>query len=138
MLGPKRIGDLIYGYSLSIICSRRMKQDLMIRIANDAEIFEYFSLEEFGINNVAFPREQALLLVDVFKKYGLSVLGGDVYMKTGSAIDITYDNWYCDKRVNESDGDFLKRSCDVAETYIKEYKRKNIIKEPLFAFVVVE
>lgn len=112
-----------------------MNKDKIIKMATEANISKYFSLEEFGINNVAFPREQALLLVDVFKKYGLSILGGDVYMKTGSAIVITYDNWYCDKRVNESDGDFLKRSCDEAKSYISSYMR-NTIKEPLFSFVL--
>ena len=115
-----------------------MNKDNIIKVATEGKISKYFSLEEIGIDNCAFPYEQAILLVDVLRQLCVPILGGDVYMKSGSAIEITYDNWYSDKKENERDSDFLRRSCDAAETFIKEYKRKNIIKEPLFAFVIGE
>ena len=111
---------------------------MITKIAKEGKISKYFSLEEIGIDNYAFPYEQAILLVDVLRQLCVPILGGDVYMKSGSTIAITYDNWYCDKKEDERDGEFLRRSCDAAETFIKEYKRKNMIKEPLFAFVIVE
>ena len=101
-----------------------MYKDIIIKIATEANISKCFSLEEIGIDNYAFPY--------------VSILGGDVYLKRGSSIDISYDNWYCDKKEDEQDSVFVNRSCDVAETFIKEYKRKNIVKEPLFAFVIGE
>ena len=113
-----------------------MNKDILIKTATEANISKYFSLEEIGINNSAFPFQQAILLVDALRQSNVPILGGDVYLKLGSSIEPSYDNWYCDKIEDERDSDFLRRSCDVAETFIKEYKRKNIIKEPLFAFVI--
>ena len=113
-----------------------MKQ--FIKIATEANISKYFSLEEIGIDNYAFPYQQAILLVDALRQSNVPILGGDVYLKLGSSIESSYDNWYCDKKEDEQDSVFVNRSCDVAETFIKEYKRKNAIKEPLFAFVIGE
>ena len=115
-----------------------MNKDTIIKIATEANISKCFSLEEIGIDNYAFPYQQAILLVDVLRQSNVSILGGDVYLKRGSSIDISYDNWYCDKKEDEQDSVFVNRSCDVAKTFIKEYKRKNIVKEPLFAFVIGE
>ena len=115
-----------------------MYKDIIIKIATEANISKYFSLEEIGIDNYAFPYQQAILLVDALRQSNVPILGGDVYLKLGYSIEISYDNWYCDKKENERDGVFVNRSCDVAETFIKEYKRKNNVKEPLFAFVIGE
>ena len=115
-----------------------MNKDIIIKIATEANISKYFSLEEIGIDNYAFPYQQAILLVDALRQSNVPILGGDVYLKLGSSIESSYDNWYCDKIEDERDSVFVKRSCDVAETFIKEYKRRNIIKDPLFAFVLGE
>ena len=115
-----------------------MNKDTIIKIATEANISKYFSLEEIGINNFAFLYQQAILLVDVLRQSNVPILGGDVYLRLESSIEISYDNWYCDKKEDERDSVFVNRSCDVAETFIKEYKRKNAIKEPLFAFVIGE
>lgn len=117
---------------------KKMYKDIINKIATEANISKCFSLEEIGIDNYAFPYQQAILLVDVLRQSNVSILGGDVYLKRGSSIDISYDNWYCDKKEDEQDSVFVNRSCDVAKTFIKEYKRKNIVKEPLFAFVIGE
>ena len=113
-----------------------MYNDIIIKIATEANISKYFSLEEKGIDNYAFSYQQAILLVDALRQSNVPILGGDVSLKLGSSIEPSYDNWYCDKIEDERDSDFLRRSCDVAETFIKEYKKNNIIKEPLFAFVI--
>ena len=115
-----------------------MYKDIIIKIATEANISKYFSLEEIGIDNYAFPYQQAILLVYVLRQSYVPILGGDVYLKLGSSLESSYDNWYCDKKEDERDSVFVKRSCDVAEIFIKEYKWKNIVKEPLFAFVIGE
>jgi hypothetical protein len=112
-----------------------MNKDIIIKVATESKISKYFSLEEIGIDNCAFPYEQAIMLVDMLRQSCVPILGGDVYLKIGSTIEITYDNWYCDKSVNESDGDFLKRSCDEAKCFISSYtEQKNA--ETLFSFVL--
>ena len=115
-----------------------MNKDIIIKVATESKISKYFSLEEIGIDNCAFPYEQAIMLVDMLRQSCVPILGGDVYLRLESSIEISYDNWYCDKKEDEQDSVFVNRSCDVAETFIKEYKRKNAIKEPLFAFVIGE
>ena len=115
---------------------KKMNKDIIIKVATESKISKYFSLEEIGIDNCAFPYEQAIMLVDMLRQSCVPILGGDVYLRLESSIEISYDNWYCDKKEDERDSVFVNRSCDVAETFIKEYKRKNAIKEPLFAFVI--
>ena len=117
---------------------KKMNKDIIIKVATESKISKYFSLEEIGIDNCAFPYEQAIMLVDMLRQSCVPILGGDVYLRLESSIEISYDNWYCDKKEDERDSVFVNRSCDVAETFIKEYKRKNAIKEPLFAFVIGE
>ena len=63
----------------------------------------------------------------------------DIIIKIATEANISkYFSLYCDKKEDEQDSVFVNRSCDVAKTFIKEYKRKNIVKEPLFAFVIGE
>lgn len=114
-----------------------MNQNLLIKLTNDCNISEFYSLEELGIDNIAFPYKQALMLVDILRESHVSILGGDVYLKKGSCIEISYDNWYCEKGDGELDCYFIKRSCDIAESYIKNYIR-NTINKPLFSFVLRE
>ena len=89
---------------------KKMNKDTIIKIATEANISKYFSLEEISIDNYAFPYQQAILLVDVLRQSNVHILGGDVYLKLGYSIEISYDNWYCDKKENERDGVFVNRS----------------------------
>ena len=88
-----------------------MNKDTIIKIATEANISKCFSLEEIGINNFAFLYQQAILLVDVLRQSNVPILGGDVYLRLESSIEISYDNWYCDKKEDERDSVFVNRSC---------------------------
>ncbi|MBQ9556024.1 MAG: hypothetical protein IJV05_07355 [Muribaculaceae bacterium] len=106
-------------------------------MANEAHIAGYYSLKDLGIDNVAFPFRQALAIIALIRRHNVPILGGDVCLIKGVVVYITDDNWYCDQLAGESEGDFARRSCDQAESYINSYKN-NSTGEPLFAFVIPE
>ena len=112
-----------------------MTEHDIITMANDAQISGYYSLQALGIDDVAFPFKQALAMIALMRRHYVPILGGDVYLKIGSDISITCDNWYCNQLAGESDGDYARRSCEKAESYINNYKN-NSTDVPLFALVI--
>lgn len=107
----------------------------MIDIIQEAHICNYYSLEESGIHDIAFPRQEALRVVQTCRILGISILGGDVYHKNDSAIELSYDNWYYDKNPVVSDLENIRQSCNRAERYIKNY-HDHSGRVSLFTFVL--
>lgn len=81
-----------------------------------------YSLESVGIKNWALDSSQALASIGKFESSGVAILGGDVYHLIGGRVEHTYDNWYCEKKIGESDLEFLKRSLLKAKLYIENYQ----------------
>ncbi|WP_313025151.1 Imm40 family immunity protein [Pseudomonas lopnurensis] len=89
------------------------------------------SLDCVGIKNWALERDDALCAINELEALEVPILGGDVCQLIDGAIELTYDNWYCDQEPGELDSEFLKRSSDRARRYICNYS----MGKPLFVIV---
>jgi Immunity protein 40 len=76
-----------------------------------------------GSNEFALEYKDALLGLEILKKFGVAILGGDILtMKSGELIysyqvwgdEYHYLNWHCDKIKNESEQQYLFRSFTIA------------------------
>jgi len=59
----------------------------------------------------------ALSLIEVAKS---AVLGGDILSDESGKLSYTYENWYCQRMVSESEIDYRLRSYQVAREYISK------------------
>ncbi len=84
-----------------------------------------YDLSPLGVNNVGYSRHEALNKLVALESQGIPILGGDVFILKGEKISLTYDNWYCNLKNEESKTDFVARSCKVAYDYIRNYKNAN-------------
>ena len=80
-----------------------------------------FNLSELGINDVAYPKYEALRMISRFEEQGIPVLGGDVFLLKDNIPSLTYDNWYCDKNPQEPNQEYVIRSCKKAYEYVSTY-----------------
>ena len=92
-----------------------------MEFTNNSILSRGIPLKEFGINNWAFDREGALLILRELKAKRIPILGGDIHEKRGSTIELCLDNWYCDREPNESINSYIDRSILVAHDYINSY-----------------
>ena len=104
-------------------------------IANKHSI-NYCSLDELGVNSVAFEKREALHLLEYLKNEIIPIIGIDIYEMKEGIIDFSsnYDSWSCDRKENESLSDFVKRSHKSAYEYVDNYSITDGI--PLFDLVV--
>lgn len=79
------------------------------------------SLYAFGVHEHALTRDDALLAVALARRRSVPVLGGDVWVRRGAELRLTYDNWYCDPRPGEGVADYFARSWTTAEDYIARF-----------------
>ena len=93
-----------------------------------------YDLREMGINDVAYIKEEALILINNLRNLVLPVLGGDVYiLENKHDISYTDEGWSCERNENEDLLTYVNRSCQMAKEFINNYKaEKNI---PLFCIV---
>lgn len=80
------------------------------------------SLEDVGVRNWALSREEALVALAKFAEIEIAVLGGDVYLANGSIVELSYDNWYCNRDKFETISAYVERSIAAAKSYIMNYK----------------
>lgn len=92
------------------------------------------NLEKYGVNNWAITRKEALRLLELLEENKSAVYGGDVYVRNQNQIDLTYDNWFCERDKQEIETDYIKRSILFAKNYIDKY-RSHVEGEKLFAMV---
>jgi len=59
------------------------------------------SLESYGLNDLAWGREDALQLINEIMEHKIGILGGDVYRLVGSRLDPLSDNWSCEPMEKE-------------------------------------
>lgn len=91
-------------------------------------------LLEFGVNSRAFNKEEAQYILDILRKTGIAIKGGDVWKKDGNNMTLTYDNWYCERNQNETYYDFVNRSIEYTQLYINNY---NVEKGNLYFELVI-
>jgi hypothetical protein len=90
-------------------------------------------LDEVGVHNWALSRDDALAALTKFAEMGIAVLGGDVYFVNNAVVELSYDNWYCNRDEHESDFAYVERSIVAARSYIEKYNCLD--RKVLFAIV---
>lgn len=82
-------------------------------------------LSDVGVRNWGLNKGMAIDALNIFKEHEIAVLGGDVYLIIENKISPTYDSWYCDTVIGESDLSYAMRSMEVARDYISNYPISN-------------
>ncbi len=80
------------------------------------------ALHQIGINDIAWPRDAALTLLQALRTRTIAVLGGDVLRLAYDKLDHTYDNWYTNPHPSEDFAHYAVRSQEVAAAYIQDYR----------------
>jgi hypothetical protein len=79
------------------------------------------SLEALGINNLAWPLDATLRIVDHLEGRSIAVLGDDVLRVDQGRPTYTYDSWHSDPRVGEAFGEYATRSHAETRAYLGRY-----------------
>lgn len=93
-----------------------MNYKLKNKIAKNALL-----LFDYGLNDLAWSREDALRLITSLMNEDIGVLGGDVYFLSLHKLRSLGDNWSCHPTEQEQLVDFYLRSKIETLRYIKEY-----------------
>jgi hypothetical protein len=105
---------------------------------NSSQISDILSrghfLGDIGINGWALNKEEAEIALLEFEKMQIPILGGDVYEMKNSIISHNYDNWYYERKEDESFAEFVSNSIEKATEYIRNYYRNC---DPNIFFVLV-
>jgi hypothetical protein len=88
-------------------------------------------ITNIGSNELAWSREDALHVLELFAEHLTVVLGGDVLELQAGKYKYTYDNWHFDPSSVNSPATNSKNSIQLAKTYIQGYR------EGPFVFVLV-
>jgi hypothetical protein len=102
-----------------------LKQEIKEKITKKA-----ISLDEYGINDLAWSKENAKKLINTIMKDKIGILGGDVYKLTLKSLESLSDNWSCEPMEDESEEEYYSRSKSESLKYIENYPvepGKNII-----------
>ena len=91
------------------------------------------SLSSLGLEEVAWSKRDALVVLEEIDGLAVAVLGGDVYRISGEELVPTYDNWSCGRELDESAVEFADRSRRVAVGYIDSH---SVGEEAFFALVL--
>lgn len=87
-------------------------------------------LEGYGLNDLAWNKEDAKNLINSILKDKIGILGGDVYTLTSHRLEPLYDNWACEPRATESEEEYYLRSKLESLKYIENYltqEKENVI-----------
>lgn len=93
------------------------------------------SLQQLGLDDIALPRADALIALELLQQQSVPILGGDVYVVRGDRTELAHANWHSDPRADESRADYVARSCQDARTYIAAYPHRDG-ETPVFVIVV--
>lgn len=93
-----------------------LKQELREKI-----IQRSISLEKYGINDLAWSKENAQNLINSIMQDKIGILGGDVYKLTSDHLEPLYDSWFCEPATDESEKEYYFRSKFEALKYIENY-----------------
>jgi Immunity protein 40 len=104
---------------------------------NDLLASSGVSLASLGFRDIGLSRSDALRAVEVLRHTECAILGGDVYLRRGDRLEVTYDSWCTDPRPQEDHKVYLRRSWDKADAYIKNFP-DFADAEVLFGIVVKE
>ena len=92
------------------------------------------SLRCLGLTEMALCRADAMRAVELLRKTSVPILGGDVYFRKVTGIELAYANWHSDPLDGEDGEAFVKRSCRETEHYIEKFPTTD--EEPIFVLVL--
>jgi hypothetical protein len=78
-------------------------------------------LDEYGFNDLAWGREDALAMIRSLLEDKIGILGGDACTLTQGALQFSGDNWICQTLENETAEQFYMRSKLLSLAYIENY-----------------
>lgn len=81
------------------------------------------SLEDLGLNEVAWPSRVVSRVLQALQASGAAVLGGDVYAEEGGTLRPLLEGWHCDRLRGESVSAYVRRSWKEASEYVNRYPR---------------
>src|SRR5579863_863512 len=89
-------------------------------------------LSSLGIRDIGLTRDDALRAVSLLQRDSIPILGGDVFFRRGSKIEVAYANWHSDPKPGEDKDAYLGRSWTTTFKYIQDFPVRSDV-EPLFA-----
>jgi hypothetical protein len=100
------------------------------------DLLEYISdrsidLDEMGVNNFALLKQDALQLIEKFKKNNILLYGGDFIIKENGKLNYNYTNWSTNGRDIESNLNYAKAFIGkyaTDNTYIEFITEKDLYK----------
>lgn len=78
-------------------------------------------LDKYGLNDLAWTKEDAQTLIRAVMKDRIGILGGDLYQLNHGRVEPLYDNWSCEPRGNEEEEEYYSRSKIESLSYIDSY-----------------
>jgi len=93
----------------------------MVRSEEQKIIDGGYSLENIGVNGIAYPKIDALKIAHDYFVSGMPILGGDVYVLKNGLLERTYDNWYYNQGADESAPEYIKNSYERTDKFIRNY-----------------
>ncbi|WP_314576029.1 Imm40 family immunity protein [Enterococcus gilvus] len=89
-----------------------------------------YDLENYlGLFELAWSKEDLMIILQILEKKRYLLLGGDVYKFVGNTIESTYDSWYFE-------GKDSFESVDTAQKYISNYLNRNNDGKYLFSLII--
>jgi hypothetical protein len=79
------------------------------------------SLEKFGVNDLAWEKDDAFRVVSSIMNDRIGILGGDVYKLSSEYLEPLCDNWACEREKGEADEEYYLRSKQKTLNYIESY-----------------
>lgn len=70
-----------------------------------------------GINNWALSSSQCMSAINELEKKQIAILGGDTYLN--GTVNPNGDSWFCSQKNNEDKISYIKRSSDMAVSFVK-------------------
>jgi hypothetical protein len=93
-----------------------LKQEIKEKISEKS-----ISLDQYGINDLAWSKKDAISLIGTIMKDKIGILGGDVYKLTSNRLEPLYDNWSCEPTNVEPEDEYYFRSKSESLSYIENY-----------------
>jgi hypothetical protein len=81
-------------------------------------------LTKWGVNALAWDRENALNFIQSISKENIGIIGGDVYLYDSGKIKPLVDSWCWNKKINETSSEYNLRSKNESYEYISNYPPK--------------
>jgi hypothetical protein len=84
-------------------------------------------LKRVGTDEIALERDDTLNAIGILQKLSVPVLGGDVYLRRGSQIEVAYANWHVEPHQ-------LANSWEISSEYVQKFPARADV-TPLFVLV---